>query len=162
MIYADQRWFRDHLAVTMTSVTTPQGSGLSSGIAVTILVVLSTILFATTCSTSRSLPKGAVGRPGTYNYSPSVIETGNTRQFWWCSPGVNPNDLSQNTDAIYYESINMSTLATDGPVLVMAETPGAWDSAFTCNPKVIGGIFQNPLGMGKTIRMRCTMWPRNG
>jgi len=149
MISADQRWSRDHVAATITSVTTPGGSGLSGRLAIRTLIVLSTILVATGCSTSPSLPKGAVGNTGRYNYSPSVIETGNTRQFWWCSPGVNPNDPSQSTDAIYYESINMSTLATDGPVLVMAETPGAWDSAFTCNPKVIGGIFQNPLGDGQ-------------
>jgi hypothetical protein len=113
------------------------------------LVVLSSTLVTIGCSASPSLPKGAVGNAGKYNYSPSVIETGNTRQFWWCSPGVNPSDPAQNTDAIYYESINMSTLATYGPVLVMAETPGAWDSAFTCNPKVIGGVFENPLGDGQ-------------
>lgn len=115
-----------------------------------ILVVLSTFLVTTHCSNLPSLPKGAVGNAGTYNYSPSVIETGDTRKFWWCSPGVNPSDPSQDTDAIYYESINMSTLESYGPVLVLAETPGAWDSAFTCNPKVIGGVFENPLGDGKT------------
>ena len=36
------------------------------------------------------------------------------------------------------------------PVMVLAETPGAWDSAYTCNPKVIGGVFDNPLGDGQT------------
>jgi hypothetical protein len=112
------------------------------------LVVLSTILVTTGCS-SPSLPKGAVGNLGQYNYSPSVIETEGTRQFWWCSRGVNPSDNSQDTDAIYFEAINMSTLETFGPVLVLAETPGAWDSAFTCNPKVIGGVFENPLGDGE-------------
>ncbi len=117
--------------------------------AVRILVVLSTIPISTGCG-SPSLPKGAVGNFGRYNYSPSVIQTGNIRQFWWCSEGVNPSDTSQNTDAIYYEWINMTTLESYGPALVMAETPGAWDSAYTCNPKVIGGVFKNPLGDGKT------------
>ncbi len=112
-------------------------------------VVLSTMLAATGCS-SPSLPKGAVGNPGRYNYSPSVIETGGVRQFWWCGQGVNPNDNSQDGDAIYYESINMATLDTYGPVVVLAETPGSWDSAFTCNPKVVGGVFKNPLGDGET------------
>jgi|HubBroStandDraft_1064217.scaffolds.fasta_scaffold00857_10 hypothetical protein len=116
--------------------------------AIMFLFVLSSMLVATGCSPS--LPKGAVGNRGTYNYSPSVIETGDTRQFWWCSPGVNPSDHSQNTDAVYYEQLNMSTGDSYGPVLVLAETPGAWDSAFTCNPKVIGGIFENPLGDGQT------------
>jgi hypothetical protein len=80
-----------------------------------------------------------------------VIQTGNVRQFWWCSQGVNPSDSSQNTDAIYFESINMSTHESYGPVLVLAETPGAWDSAYTCNPKVVGGVFENPLGDGQTF-----------
>ncbi|HEV2396670.1 MAG TPA: hypothetical protein VGS27_07000 [Candidatus Sulfotelmatobacter sp.] len=40
----------------------------------------------------------------------------------------------------------MQTLKSTGPKLVMAETPGSWDSALLCNPKVIGGVFQNPLG----------------
>jgi len=109
------------------------------------------MLAATGCS-SRSLPKGAVGNLGKYNYSPSVIETGDIRQLWWCSSGANPSDPSQNTDAIYYESINMSTLESEGPTLVMAETRGAWDSAFICNPKVIGGVFENPLGDGNTYK----------
>jgi hypothetical protein len=101
------------------------------------------------CGESPHLPKGAVGVAGQYNYSPSVIETGNTRQFWWCSPGVNPDNPSQSTDAIYYESIDLTSQRASTPILVLAETAGAWDSAFTCNPKVIGGIFQNPLGDGQ-------------
>src|ERR1035438_5392335 len=109
-----------------------------------ILVLLSILLVTMRCSTSPSLPKGAVGNVGRYNYSPSVIETGTTRQFWWCSQGVNPSGESQDTDAIYYESMNTSLLLASRPVLVMAETPGAWDSVFTCNPKVIGGVFVNP------------------
>jgi hypothetical protein len=63
---------------------------------------------------------------------------------------VNPNDSSQKTDAIYFQSVNMTSFESYGPVLVLAETPGAWDSAYTCNPKVIGGVFENPLGDGQT------------
>jgi len=117
-----------------------------------IVVLVSTMLFATSCSTSPSLPRGAIGNIGRYNYSPSVIEAGNIRQFWWCSQGMNPSDNSQNTDAIYYESVDMATHDSYGPVLVLAETPGAWDSAFTCNPKVIGGSFPDPLGDGQTYQ----------
>jgi hypothetical protein len=117
-----------------------------------VLAVLSAMFITTCCS--RSLPKGAVGNIGRYNYSPSVIESGNTRLFWWCSHGANPSDDSQDTDAIFFESIDMSTSTSTstsyGPVLVLAETPGAWDSAYTCNPKVIGGVFKNPLGDGQT------------
>src|ERR1700675_2656931 len=113
-----------------------------------LLIATSTMFFATGCS-SPSLPKGAIGNPGQYNYSPSVIETGSVRQLWWCSLGVNPLDNAQNSDAIYYESVNQTTLESNGPILVLAETPGAWDSAFTCNPKVINGVFENPLGNGQ-------------
>ena len=99
---------------------------------------------------SKTLPNGAVGNPGVYNYSPSIIEKGNLRQFWWCSKGVNPADANQDTDSIWYYSIDMVTGKTDGPGLVLAETPGAWDEAYTCNPKVIEGQFVNPLGDGTT------------
>ena len=117
--------------------------------AILLSVVLGVTFFTAACS-SPSLPKGAVANLGKYNYSPSIIQTGNVRQIWWCSQGVNPSDPSQDTDSIYYESINTETLETKGPMLVMAETPGAWDSVFVCNPKVIGGVFENPLGDGKT------------
>lgn len=118
--------------------------------AISTMVALIAMFVTTGCSTSPSLPKGAVGNMGRYNYSPSVIEIGGMRQLWWCSHGVNPSDSSQDSDAIYFESINMSTLESYGPVLVLAETPGAWDSAYTCNPKVIGGVFENPLGDGQS------------
>jgi hypothetical protein len=115
-----------------------------------IFVVLSMILVSFGCSSSPSLPPGAVGNIGKYNYSPSVIETGNTLQVWWCSYGINPSNPAQDTDEIFYESINTSTHESYGPVMVLAETPGAWDSVYTCNPKVIGGVFENPLGDGQT------------
>ena len=91
-----------------------------------------------------------VALPNVYNYSPSVIQTGNIQQFWWCGQAQNPNDPSQNTDTIQYESINLQTHATVGPETVLGETPGAWDSAYTCNPKVVKGSFVNPLGNGTT------------
>jgi hypothetical protein len=113
-----------------------------------ILVGSSTILLTTACSSHH--PQGAIGNFGTYNYSPSVIQSGDTREFWWCSQGVNPNDSSQDTDSIFFESVNTKTHESFGPVLVLAGTPSAWDSTYTCNPQVIGGVFENPLGDGKT------------
>src|SRR5579871_856715 len=115
-----------------------------------LLLIVTTMLATVVCSIPQSLPQGAIGNLGRYNYSPSVIEAEGIRQFWWCSEGVNPAKDSQDTDAIYYESMNMTTLKAHGPVLVLAETPGGWDSAFTCNPRVIAGKFQNPLGDGQT------------
>lgn len=90
------------------------------------------------------------GRQNRYNYSPSVIQFGNTRQIWWCGQAVNPADKSQDTDVILYESLNLKTNVTTTPVTVLAETPGAWDSVYTCNPKVVKGSFADPLGDGKT------------
>jgi hypothetical protein len=113
-----------------------------------ILLITGTMLAIVGCSDSG--PKGAIGDAGVYNYSPSVIETGNIRQFWWCGQATNPSNPSQHTDTIRYESVNLVTGATVGPMTVLAETPNTWDSVFTCNPKVIGGTFNNPLGDGQT------------
>jgi hypothetical protein len=113
-----------------------------------ILVLFSAVLILDGCA--QFVLRGPVGNTGQYNYSPSIIETGNVRQFWWCSQGRNPSNPSQDTDAIYYESVNETTFATVGPILVLAETPGTWDLAYTCNPKVIEGVFTNPLGDGQT------------
>jgi hypothetical protein len=111
----------------------------------------SVMLITVACGNSSQLPRGAVGNIDKVNYSPSVIESDGIRHFWWCSSGVNPADHSQNTDAIYYQSVNSTTLQPEGaPILVLAETPGAWDSAYTCNPKVIAAKFKNPLGDGQT------------
>jgi hypothetical protein len=96
-------------------------------------------------------PSGAVvGRGGYWNYSPSVLQTGDVQKFWWCGAGANPSDSSQTSDTILYESINTVTHEVSGPVIVLAETKGSWDSKYTCNPRVIRGTFVNPLGNGQT------------
>jgi hypothetical protein len=96
------------------------------------------------------LPAGAIaGRTGVYNYSPSVIQSGNLQQLWWCGLDQNPHNGKQVTDAIQYASIDLASGANVGPTEVLAETPGAWDSVFTCNPKVVKGTFTNPLGNGQ-------------
>jgi hypothetical protein len=95
-------------------------------------------------------PGAVVGRGGYWNYSPSVMQTGDVQKFWWCGAGTNPSDSSQTTDTILYESINTITGEKFGPVIVLAETEGSWDSKYTCNPRVIRGTFVNPLGDGVT------------
>lgn len=96
-------------------------------------------------------PAGAVvGRPYLYDYSSSVIQDGTVRKFWWCGQGQNPVVSSQFTDTILYESIDSATGQQVGPKVVLAETPNAWDSAYTCNPHVVLGTFTNPLGDGVT------------
>ncbi len=100
---------------------------------------------------SGGLPPGAfLGLSGAYSYSPTGLEIGQTQQFWWCGQAHNPNNPSQFSDTIQYASLNLTTQKVTKPVTVLAETPGAWDSAFLCNPKVVGGTFTNPLGDGQT------------
>jgi hypothetical protein len=91
-----------------------------------------------------------MGRVDLYDYSPSVILTGKLEQFWWCGQAPNPNLPSQNTDTILYATIDLSTGKASTPQTVLGETPGAWDSAYVCNPQVIGGVFTNPLDDGAT------------
>ncbi len=95
-------------------------------------------------------PGALIGRIGLYDYSPSVILSGTVEKFWWCGQARNPNNPSQNTDAILYATIDLSTGETSTPTTVLGETPGAWDSVYTCNPQVVGGVFTDPLGDGQT------------
>jgi hypothetical protein len=98
------------------------------------------------------LPPGSVaGRIDHYDYSPSVIQSGNRLQIWWCGWGYNPSEHSQHSDTIQYESIDLSTNARYGPFPVLGETPGGWDEEYTCNPKAVKGYFANPLGNGENF-----------
>jgi hypothetical protein len=103
------------------------------------------------CGLPGGTPAGAVvGRAGRYDYTPSVIQTGHVQQFWWCGNAPNPAKSSQDTDTILYESIDLITGQQVGPLVALAETPGAWDAQYTCNPEVVQGKFSNPLGDGQT------------
>jgi hypothetical protein len=98
------------------------------------------------------LPDGSIaGRAHVYDYSPSVIQTGSEQQSWWCGFNYNPGNKNQSSDTIQYQSLNLTNHARSGPITVLGETAGAWDSVFTCNPKVIGGYFTNPLGDGENF-----------
>ena len=50
-----------------------------------VLVALGTAAAGTGCVAPELLAKGMVGRVGRYDYSPSVIQSGNIKQFWWCA-----------------------------------------------------------------------------
>lgn len=102
------------------------------------------------CGVTSGDPGAYVGRGGVYNYSPSVIQSGNLQQIWWCGGGNNPNQPSQVSDTILYASIDLTTKVMTEPYIVLGETPGSWDSKYVCNPKVIEGKFTNPLGDGQT------------
>jgi hypothetical protein len=97
---------------------------------------------------STTVGSKVAGLANNYNYSPTVIQTGSTQQFWWCSAAASQNQPN-GSDGIIYESINSQSGQIVGPQLVLAEgVQGAWDYAFTCNPKVVKGSFTNPLGTG--------------
>ena len=114
--------------------------------------LLCALALATGCTATLSgIPAGAVvGRPAVYDYSPSVIQNGNLLQIWWCGLAANPSKSSQVTDAILYATIDLTTGTKSAWQTVMGETPGAWDSVYTCNPRVVAGSFVNPLGDGAT------------
>lgn len=114
--------------------------------AVTALLLFSCVItHASTAAGSK-----VAGLANNYNYSPTVIQTGSVQQFWWCSAAASQNQPN-GSDGIIYESINTQTGQIVGPQLVLAEgVQGAWDHAFTCNPKVVKGVFTNPLGNGVT------------
>lgn len=138
--------------VATTLTRHPASTGRRHLVAALTLVAIFYALFALCgCSTADETPSGAVvGRANAYDYSPSIIQIGHVQQFWWCGEGLNPADPSHNTDVILYESINLDSGQKIGPQIVLAETPGAWDSAYTCNPQVVKGTFTNPLGDGFT------------
>jgi hypothetical protein len=126
-------------------------SGVFGPLAVIFLALATFNLAGCVASYNLQTPEGGiVGRGGYWNYSPSVIQTGDVQQFWWCGAGKNPSNPSQISDSILYESINTVTHVINGPFIVLAETKGAWDERYTCNPRVIGGTFVNPLGNGET------------
>lgn len=96
-------------------------------------------------------PDSVAGRIEVYDYSPSVIQSGNIQQVWWCGGAYNPSHTAQWSDTIQYQSIDLSTQSHSAPLPVLGETPGAWDSQFVCNPKVVRGIFANPLGNNQSF-----------
>jgi hypothetical protein len=104
------------------------------------------------CGSGGDPDPNVIGRRDRYDYSPSVIQTGDVRQYWWCGQAVNPNNSKQDSDTIQYQSVNQTTNATVGPMTVLGESPGTWDNWFLCNPKVIGGVFTDPLGDGMTYQ----------
>jgi hypothetical protein len=131
------------------TTSTRTGRGVSHGLA--LLLWLGFLFGIAGCGAPDPTPFGAVvGRAGRWDYTPSVIQIGQVQTFWWCGSARNPAKTSQDTDTILYESIDLVSGKRTGPTVALAETPGAWDSAYTCNPQVVPGKFSNPLGDGQT------------
>ncbi len=75
-----------------------------------------------------------------YNYGPSVIAQGSTRQIWWCGKG-RPPGATFNTDVIYYRTLNTNTGIMSPVRMVFWPEVGRWDGRYTCDPSVIRGDF---------------------
>lgn len=85
-----------------------------------------------------------------YDYNPSVIQSGTMQRFWWCGGGANPHHPGYTADNIYYAARDTrSGKFAQSPVSVFAEgTAGHWDDYLDCNPSVVGGNFA-PFGDGR-------------
>jgi hypothetical protein len=134
-----------HYAPGETGIFTLVGKKISALLFVPFVI---TIALVSGCASSHDGP--VVGRADAYNYSPSVMQSGSTQQFWWCTDDYNPANPQQLSDTIFYETINADTGQKSNATLALSETPDTWDSVFTCNPRVIRGSFNNPLGDSQT------------
>jgi hypothetical protein len=91
---------------------------------------------------------GVVGTAGYYDYAPTVIQSGQVQDFWWC--GDLPGHV---TDTILHEQYSFTggLHVTIPEHAVLTEgAAGTWDDALVCNPDVIEGSFVDPLGDGVT------------
>ena len=101
------------------------------------------------------LPAGSIaGRAGIYDYSPSVIQSGNLQQSWWCGGAYNPPGTTYFSDTIQYQSINMSTGVQDGPMTVLGETPGAWVFRFHLQSKGRWELFRRSAEHWRELYLR--------
>lgn len=110
--------------------------------------LLAALLPPAPAGASTSVGGGVVGTTGYYDYAPSVIQSGQVQDFWWCGdlPG-------HTTDTILHEQYNFTggvhVTIPEHAVLTEGAT-GAWDDALICNPDVVEGSFPNVLGDGVT------------
>ena len=90
-------------------------------------------------------PEGAEDipvEPGSYNYSPAVLQEGDTIRAWWCS--AVPDAA---TDNIWYQEYDVKTKqATNRKSVLQVGKPGDWDTFGVCHPTVIKGEWPNPAG----------------
>ena len=82
--------------------------------------------------------------PGSYNYSPAVIEEGDVIKAWWCS--ARPEAA---TDNIWYQEYNKATKTySNRKSVLQVGRPGTsdWDSFGVCHPSVIRGSWPGRAG----------------
>jgi len=82
--------------------------------------------------------------PGSYNYSPAVLDEGNVIKVWWCS--AVPDAA---TDNIWYQEYDKQTKkATSRRSVLQVGKPGDWDTFGVCHPSVIRGSWPGAPGGG--------------
>ena len=82
--------------------------------------------------------------PGSYNYSPAVIDEGDVIKVWWCSAVP-----EAATDNIWYQEYDKrnKTASNRRSVLPVGKT-GDWDTFGVCHPSVIRGSWPGAPGGG--------------
>lgn len=90
-------------------------------------------------------PEGAeriAVEPGSYNYSPAVIDEGDVIKAWWCS--AVPDAA---TDNIWYQEYDKKTKKTSKRQSVLQTgNTGDWDTFGVCHPSVIRGAWPGRAG----------------
>ncbi|MER5740098.1 hypothetical protein ABT117_31130 [Streptomyces sp. NPDC002262] len=78
-----------------------------------------------------------------YDYAPSIIQNGNTLQYWWC--GYGPGQDGTMTDVIWYRTYDTGSNVWGDIHKVFTPTPGSsWDARYVCDPSVVKGSFHRP------------------
>ena len=80
--------------------------------------------------------------PGSYNYSPAVIDEGDVIKAWWCSAVP-----EAATDNIWYQEYDKKTKkASNRRSVLQTGKPGDWDTFGVCHPSVIRGSWPGRAG----------------
>lgn len=80
--------------------------------------------------------------PGSYNYSPAVIDEGDVIKAWWCS--AVPDAA---TDNIWYQEYDKKTKkASNRRSVLQTGKAGDWDTFGVCHPSVIRGSWPGAPG----------------
>jgi hypothetical protein len=136
---------------------------LSKALAIGIVIIATMmVLLPVQAQPLDITPNGILFHRDNYDYGPSIIQQGNTRQYWWCGEGTDPL-TGMATDTIYYRTYNVSTglYSPITMVLYPSQGPGVWDEAYTCDPSVIRGSFIDPdNGQNYTYAMYYTATDR--
>jgi hypothetical protein len=117
--------------------------------AAAVLALAAVALLLGPAAASTTLGGPMLGTAGRYDYSDQGVRdsAADTETHWWCG-----DTAAHPTDTILEQQYKVSTWTVTAPErTALQETPGAWDSLYTCNPSnAVRGSFPNVLGDGVT------------